>query len=77
VSGEPGVSDVYGMAIIRGVPEMKVILLCPECNRKRLYDYDEWVRSCHPLAKAHQRIRCTNDRCFNQPIMLFDRDVSE
>jgi hypothetical protein len=73
VSGEPGVSDVYGMAVNGGVPEMKVILICPKCKRKVIYEYDEWVKSCHPLAKAHQRIVCSNEGT----IMLYHKDVPE
>jgi hypothetical protein len=57
--------------------EMNVILICPECNRMRLYGYDEWVKSCLPLAKAHQRIRCENERCWNKPVLLWHKDVKE
>jgi hypothetical protein len=73
VSGEPGVSVVHGMAVNGSVPEMKVILICPECQRRVIYEYDEWVKSCHPLAKAHQRIRCSND----DVVMLYHKDVPE
>jgi hypothetical protein len=73
VPGEPGVSDVYGMAIVRGVPEMRAILMCPKCKRRVVYDYDEYVKSCHPLAKAFQRIVCSNDGT----VMLYHKDVAE
>jgi|WetSurMetagenome_2_1015567.scaffolds.fasta_scaffold82982_4 hypothetical protein len=73
VSGEPGVSDVYGMAVNGGVPEMKVILICPKCKRRVMYDYDEWVKSCLPMAKARERIRCSNDDL----VMLYHKDVVE
>jgi hypothetical protein len=56
---------------------MNVILICPECQRMRLYGYDTWVKSCHPLAKAHQRIRCENEKCWNKPILLYHNDVKE
>ena len=77
MSGEPGVSDVYGMAVNGGVPEMNVILKCPCCKRTRLYEYDDWVRSCLPLAKTHQKLRCDNPECKIQPLMEYLKDVEE
>jgi hypothetical protein len=71
------VSDVHGMAVNVGVPEMNVILVCPLCKTRKLYGYDEWVKSCLPMAKAHQRIRCDNPACKIQPVMVYHKDVKE
>jgi hypothetical protein len=73
VSGKQGVSGVYAVSVNVGVPAMNVILVCPICKRRKLYAYDDWVRSCHPLTKSHQRIRCDNDCGF----MVYHKDVKE
>ena len=72
VPGEPGVPDVHGIPV-NGDFSMNVILICPICKRRLLVEYDEWVKSCHPLAKAHQRIVCSNDGT----VMLYHKDVVE
>ena len=66
-------SVVYGIPVNVGVSAMNVILICPKCKRRVLKEYDEWVKSCHPLAKAHQRIVCSNDGV----VMLYHKDVDE
>ena len=56
---------------------MKVILICPKCKRRKVYEYDEWVKSCLPMAKAHERIYCDGEFCLLKPVMLYHKDVVE